>query len=106
MADSTSIKPRSGLTFTADIAGPSDGPLVLLLHGFPESRHSWRAPLPALADAWDRRVAADATELAGPAQHIVPARPREAGWRPEEAVAPPSRLSRAGNRPAAAGRLV
>ena len=36
MADSTSIKTRSGLTFTADVAGPTDGPLVLLLHGFPE----------------------------------------------------------------------
>src|SRR4030088_275373 len=49
MADSTSIETRSGLTFTADVAGPAEGPLVLLLHGFPESRHSWRAALPALA---------------------------------------------------------
>jgi pimeloyl-ACP methyl ester carboxylesterase len=59
MADSTSIKTRSGLTFTADVAGPIDGPLVLLLHGFPESRHSWRATLPALADAGYRAVAPD-----------------------------------------------
>ena len=57
MADSTSIKTRSGLTFTADVAGPIDGPLVLLLHGFPESRHSWRAALPALASAGYRDVA-------------------------------------------------
>jgi len=49
MVDSPSIKTRSGLTFTADVAGPADGPLVLLLHGFPESRHSWRAALPAPA---------------------------------------------------------
>jgi pimeloyl-ACP methyl ester carboxylesterase len=59
MADSTSIKTRSGLTFTADVAGPIDGPLVLLLHGFPESRHSWRAALPALANAGYRAVAPD-----------------------------------------------
>lgn len=59
MADSISIKTRSGLTFTADVAGPIDGALVLLLHGYPESRHSWRAALPALADAGYRAVAPD-----------------------------------------------
>lgn len=59
MADSTSVKTRSGLTFTADVAGPIDGPLVLLLHGFPESRYSWRAALPALAAAGYRAVAPD-----------------------------------------------
>ena len=59
MADSTSIRTRSGLTFTADVAGPIDGPLVLLLHGYPESRHSWRAALPALAAAGYRAVAPD-----------------------------------------------
>jgi pimeloyl-ACP methyl ester carboxylesterase len=59
MADSTSIKTRSGLTFTADVLGPIDGPPVLLLHGFPESRHSWRAALPSLANAGYRAVAPD-----------------------------------------------
>src|SRR5262245_52728503 len=59
MAESTSITTRSGLAFTADVAGPADGPLVLLLHGFPESRHSWRAALPALAAAGYRAVAPD-----------------------------------------------
>ena len=53
------MKTRSGLTFTADVLGPADGPLVLLLHGFPESRHSWRAALPALASAGYRAVAPD-----------------------------------------------
>src|SRR5260370_5010173 len=57
--DSTSIKTSSGLTFTAYVAGPTDGPLVLLLHGFPESRHSWRAALPALATAGYRPLAPD-----------------------------------------------
>jgi pimeloyl-ACP methyl ester carboxylesterase len=57
--DGTGITTRSGLTFTADVAGPAGGALVLLLHGFPESRHSWRAVLPALAAAGYRAVAPD-----------------------------------------------
>jgi pimeloyl-ACP methyl ester carboxylesterase len=35
------------------------GPLVVLLHGFPESWHSWRHQLPALADAGYHAVAPD-----------------------------------------------
>jgi pimeloyl-ACP methyl ester carboxylesterase len=53
------IRTSSGLTFTASVAGPTDGPLVLLLHGFPESRHSWREALPELAKAGYRAVAPD-----------------------------------------------
>ena len=45
--------------FTADVAGPAGAPLVLLLHGFPQSRHSWREQVPALAAAGYRAVAAD-----------------------------------------------
>jgi pimeloyl-ACP methyl ester carboxylesterase len=33
-------------------AGPEDGPLVLLLHGFPEFSYSWRFQLTALADRY------------------------------------------------------
>ena len=57
MAETIGLKTRSGLAFTSDVAGPTAGPLVLLLHGFPESRHSWRAALPALAAAGYRAVA-------------------------------------------------
>src|SRR5437763_6467401 len=35
------------------------GPLVLLVHGFPESWYSWRHQLPALADAGYRAAAID-----------------------------------------------
>ena len=59
MVDTIDLKTRSGLTFTADVAGPAGGSLVLLLHGFPESRHSWRAALPVLAAAGYRAVAPD-----------------------------------------------
>jgi pimeloyl-ACP methyl ester carboxylesterase len=31
-------------------AGPSDGPLALLLHGFPDTAHTWRHLLPLLAE--------------------------------------------------------
>lgn len=48
-----------GLTFDALAAGPPDGPLVLLLHGFPQSSREWRHQLPALAAAGFRAVAPD-----------------------------------------------
>jgi pimeloyl-ACP methyl ester carboxylesterase len=39
--------------------GPADGPLVVLLHGFPECWVTWRHQLPALAAAGFRAVAPD-----------------------------------------------
>lgn len=46
-------------TFTAFAAGPEDGELVLLLHGFPQSSHVWRHQMAALAAAGYRAVAYD-----------------------------------------------
>ena len=40
-------------------AGPTDGPLVVLAHGWPESWYSWRHQLAALAEAGYRAVAPD-----------------------------------------------
>lgn len=51
--------PVGGLVFDALAAGPPDGELVLLLHGFPQSSYEWRAQLTALADAGYRAVAPD-----------------------------------------------
>jgi epoxide hydrolase 4 len=49
----------NGAQFHALADGPGDGPVVLLLHGFPESSRSWRLQLPALAEAGFRAVAPD-----------------------------------------------
>jgi pimeloyl-ACP methyl ester carboxylesterase len=46
-----------GLTFDVALAGAPDAPLVLLLHGFAESMHCWRAQVDALAAAGYRAVA-------------------------------------------------
>ena len=49
----------NGARFHVVEAGPDRGPLVLLLHGFPEFWWTWRAQLPELADAGFRAVAMD-----------------------------------------------
>ena len=40
-------------------AGPQDGPLVVLLHGFPEFWYGWRRQIAPLADAGFRVIAPD-----------------------------------------------
>ncbi len=40
-------------------AGPSDGPVALMLHGFPESSYMWTGVMPAVAEAGWRAVAPD-----------------------------------------------
>jgi pimeloyl-ACP methyl ester carboxylesterase len=49
----------NGARFHIAEHGPADGPLVLLLHGFPEFWWSWRHQLTALGDAGFRAVAPD-----------------------------------------------
>lgn len=49
----------NGYVFPALTHGPDDGPLVLLLHGFPQSSLEWEAQLTALGDAGYRAVAPD-----------------------------------------------
>lgn len=48
-----------GVHLHAMVAGPDDGPLAVLLHGFPECWYSWRRQMPALAKAGFRVVAPD-----------------------------------------------
>jgi len=45
----TSFVQANGLTFEVDQCGDGDR-FALLLHGFPESKHSWRFQLPLLAE--------------------------------------------------------
>ena len=57
MTELDKIKTGAGLVFDALVGGDAGAPLVLLLHGFSESLHMWRAQLPALAAAGYRAVA-------------------------------------------------
>jgi pimeloyl-ACP methyl ester carboxylesterase len=49
----------NGITLHAVEAGPSDGPLVTMLHGFPEFWYGWRYQIEALANAGYRVLAPD-----------------------------------------------
>jgi pimeloyl-ACP methyl ester carboxylesterase len=48
-----------GFTFDVRAAGPDDGEVVILLHGFPQTSHEWRHQLRALGEAGFRAVAPD-----------------------------------------------
>jgi pimeloyl-ACP methyl ester carboxylesterase len=58
MVESIEIATSPG-TFNADVAGSYDSPLVLLLHGFPQSRHTWREVVPTVASGGFRACAPD-----------------------------------------------
>ena len=45
--------------FTAEVAGRPGAPLIVLLHGFPQTRHAWRHQVPVLAAAGYRVIAPD-----------------------------------------------
>ena len=49
----------NGLELHTVIAGPLDGPLVVLLHGFPENWYTWRNQITFLANAGYRVVVPD-----------------------------------------------
>jgi pimeloyl-ACP methyl ester carboxylesterase len=57
--ESLRIPVADGLVLDAAATGPADGPVVLLLHGFPQTSWSWRGVWPALADAGFRVVVPD-----------------------------------------------
>src|SRR3954451_3415138 len=51
--------PTNGITLNVVSAGPQDGPLVILLHGFPEFLLGWCHQIEALAEAGLHVVAPD-----------------------------------------------
>lgn len=51
--------PIGDFVFDVQRDGAADAPLVLLLHGFPQTAHTWRAELPLLARAGYFAVAPD-----------------------------------------------
>jgi pimeloyl-ACP methyl ester carboxylesterase len=57
MAELRKTETAPGLIFDVLVGGAANAPLVLLLHGFAESLHMWRAQVPALAAAGYRAVA-------------------------------------------------
>lgn len=57
--EETEIAVGGGMSFRTRIAGPADGRLVLLLHGFPQTSASWIPTMAALAAAGHRAVAFD-----------------------------------------------
>jgi pimeloyl-ACP methyl ester carboxylesterase len=57
MSQLENITLQPGLTFDTLVGGEPGAPLVLLLHGFAESMHCWRAQVAALAAAGFRAIA-------------------------------------------------
>jgi len=50
---------HSGLRIHASVAGPRDGPVVMLLHGFPEFWHGWQRQIEPLVAAGFRVIVPD-----------------------------------------------
>ncbi|MYZ48538.1 alpha/beta fold hydrolase [Propylenella binzhouense] len=50
---------EDGVSLAVTVAGPSDGPLVVLLHGFPEGAYGWRRQVDPLAEAGFRVAVPD-----------------------------------------------
>jgi len=57
MTELRKIETGPGLVFDAFVGGVEDAPLVLMLHGFAESFHMWRAQIPGLMAAGFRAAA-------------------------------------------------
>jgi pimeloyl-ACP methyl ester carboxylesterase len=49
-SDIVRIAVADGVTLTADVGGPTDGPTVVLLHGGGQTRHSWHGTWRVLVD--------------------------------------------------------
>lgn len=60
MAIRTEFKSSDGLTLVGDVGGPDGAPLVLLMHGGGQTRHSWAGAMRSLVNAGYRVANLDA----------------------------------------------
>ena len=86
---------RDGLEFEVYDAGPIDGEVVVLLHGFPETSHCWRLVAPQLHRAGYRTLAMDQRGYSPGARP-----PRRRDYRVSELVADVLALIDAAGKPA------
>jgi len=76
--DSTTIKLETlyfevqGIRLHAQAAGPSNGPVVILLHGFPEFWMGWKKQIEPLAQLGYRVIVPDAQIRISTCLHAVP----------------------------------
>lgn len=59
MQTRTEFRTSNGLTHAIDITGAQDGPIALLLHGFPDSKSIWANITPTLVNAGYQIIAPD-----------------------------------------------
>ena len=64
MTEFRKVPLKTGVTLNVALAGPADGPPVILLHGFPESHRTWRGLAPLLEDEF-RLIMPDQRGFAG-----------------------------------------
>ena len=64
MTEFRKVPLTTGVTLNVALAGPADGPPVILLHGFPESHVTWRGLAPLLEDEF-RLIMPDQRGFAG-----------------------------------------
>lgn len=58
----------NGVRLRVDEAGPTDGPVVILAHGFPDLAYAWRHQIPAMAAAGFHVLAPDQRGYGGSSQ--------------------------------------
>ena len=56
VSETVRVPVSGGVSVTADVGGPVDGPTVVLLHGGGQTRHSWHGTWRVLVeDGWQNR---------------------------------------------------
>lgn len=65
--ETITISGRDGLALEANVAGPEQGPAVILLHGGGQTRHAWSRAFRAMAEAGYRVLSYDARGHGGSA---------------------------------------